>query len=805
MATYLLELCSRKEAPVRFLARFCRILVVFAAMTAIVGFQAHASGTPLKTVAEVRALSPQQAAQAVHVQLHGVITYYQSDDTILFIQDATGGIYVQSTHSYPQLHKGMRVVVNGTTTTSFRTDINSDDIRPDGDAPIPAPQATTFSNLIAGRNDCDYVSLTGVVQAATAQNLPNTAPFVLLELRMDDGNVEAHIRQPGNLQPSDLVDARVSLTGVAGGIFDDKYEMLGIKIYVDDAADVHILQRASRSAQQIPVTPMDRVIEGYSSVERSSRVRVRGAVTLYHPGVDLILQEHDKAILIHTHQRTPLELGQVTDVTGFPDNHDYAPSLQHAQFFATDDSKTIQPRSITFAEAISGLYSYNLVSLAGTLVAQVHEPLQDTLVLDSDHHIITAVLRRAANASAVPAFHLGSQLRVIGDCFVQSEGVWNNAVSFNIQMRTANDVAVVSLPSWWTVQHLVFVSAALLIVIVAVLTWAALLRRRVALQTSIIRRSVEDEATRERRRTTLEKERALILEAINSSQPLASVLELIAAFVEKQLSGAACCFRLADHSSLPRERRTLRTHAYSDLTPTSASDGLESLSSFVERKIWSSTGVCLGSMFFRAPEQPQGDQLEEIVDVSYRLAALAIDNRRLYENLVHRSEYDQLTDIPNRFLLESRLEQALIEADRQRHHLAVIYIDLDRFKSVNDQYGHRIGDLYLQQVARRLASKLRGQDMLARIGGDEFLCVVPNVSGREEAECIAERLACSFEHPFTIELLQISGTASIGIAVFPEDGLTGDDLKRAADAAMYLRKQAAQALEAGFPSQHFSS
>ena len=120
----------------------------------------------------------------------------------------------------------------------------------------------------------------------------------------------------------------------------------------------------------------------------------------------------------------------------------------------------------------------------------------------------------------------------------------------------------------------------------------------------------------------------------------------------------------------------------------------------------------------------------------------------------------------------------------------MLFLDLDRFKQVNDQYGHQVGDLYLQAVAQRMKRQLRPGDMLARLGGDEFAVVAPAVRSRTEVEEIALRIERCYDKPFTAEGHQFYGSASVGIAFYPEDATNRDGLLSTADAAMYAAKQA---------------
>jgi diguanylate cyclase (GGDEF)-like protein len=167
----------------------------------------------------------------------------------------------------------------------------------------------------------------------------------------------------------------------------------------------------------------------------------------------------------------------------------------------------------------------------------------------------------------------------------------------------------------------------------------------------------------------------------------------------------------------------------------------------------------------------------------------AEDKRAFEAQLKHQALNDDLTGLPNRRLLGDRLLHALDVARRAEHQVALLYIDLDGFKLVNDSLGHGIGDLLLQQVSERLRSRVRASDTLARLGGDEFAVVLAGVKALEQAAGVAETLLGILAPPFTIDEHEITITASIGASVFPANGTTPVELLQQADSAMYAAKK----------------
>ena len=184
----------------------------------------------------------------------------------------------------------------------------------------------------------------------------------------------------------------------------------------------------------------------------------------------------------------------------------------------------------------------------------------------------------------------------------------------------------------------------------------------------------------------------------------------------------------------------------------------------------------------------------DLVEVKTRVHNM-LEVRLLYkklgkynQELEQRALYDSMTGLPNRDLFDNRLAHAIALATRHAWTLAVMFLDLDRFKCINDTHGHAVGDGVLKEVARRLLQHARDEDTVCRNGGDEFLYVLMNPQGGENIQRIAEALVKTIGQPIDMGELQPAIRASIGIAIYPDNGTTGEQLIRNADAAMYRAK-----------------
>ncbi|MDB5796415.1 MAG: diguanylate cyclase [Paucimonas sp.] len=168
--------------------------------------------------------------------------------------------------------------------------------------------------------------------------------------------------------------------------------------------------------------------------------------------------------------------------------------------------------------------------------------------------------------------------------------------------------------------------------------------------------------------------------------------------------------------------------------------------------------------------------------------ATVIERRQLHAELLRAARYDELTGLPNRRLFLDRMRSALARCRRKQGRLALLYIDIDNFKGINDTMGHSAGDQLLREVARRLQRSVREADTVSRLGGDEFVVILEEIHGLTDAQLTADKLRAVVAQDINVDGTALSERASIGIALYPEDGTDADQLLRHADRSMYVDK-----------------
>jgi diguanylate cyclase (GGDEF)-like protein len=756
-----------------------RLIPAFAIVLGCASAAWAAAPATLTTLSAIHALTNVEAHQAIPVVFEATVTYFRGYARTLFVQDGDAAIFVLVSLD-AKLTPGDRVLVRGTTRDSFHPIVISNSVTLLQHGALPKSVPASYNELIRAQHDGMLVTVHAVVRSADLRGSSDTRS-IYLQMLTDGGYIDADVLSGDASVLKDLLDAEVEVTGAAAGNFDNKMQQTGVLLHVSSMADVKILKPADSSPWSLPVTPMDTIVAGYRMRDLTARIRVHGTITYYQPGVAVVLQDGAKSLWIATQTRSPLTIGDLADATGFPDVHDGFLNLARGEIQDSRLQAPIVPLSATWQSlTLNGNtyigHIYDLVSIEGQVMTEAREASRDEYVLSSDGHLFTAIYYHSDQTSLIPLppmkqIPLGATVRVSGICILENSDPFNGPVPFNILLRSYDDIAVVSRPSWLNIRNLMLIVSLLLLVVIAVGAWGATLNRKVRTQTAALAARIEAEAAFVRRMAQLEQRRSLILEDINGSRPLAEILEEITELVSFRLEGVCCWCEVTDGARLgnyPPAQESLRV---------------------VSEQIPARAGSPLGVLFagFEPGTHPAAAETEAL-SVGARLATLAIETRRLYSDLLHRSDFDLLTDVHNRFSLDKQLE-ALIEEARQKAGIfGLIYIDLDEFKQVNDLYGHQVGDLYLQEVALRVKRQLRNVDMLARLGGDEFAVLVPVVRNRAAAEEIAQRLERSFDEPFAIEGFVLHGSASVGVALYPQDAVTKDSLLSFADAAMYVAK-----------------
>ena len=753
-----------------------RLFPAFAIILGLASAIWAAAPVPLTTLRAVHALSNAQASQRLPAAFEATVTYYRSFDTDLFVQDEDQAIYVDF-KAGANLVPGDRVLVRGETRESFRPIVAAESVTLLHHGSVPKPVPTNYEQLVRAQRDCMLVTQRGVVRAADmvwSAHVRN----IYLQVLTDGGYIDAAVDSSDGSALKNLLDAEVEITGVATAKFDQKMQQTGATLDVQSLADVKVLKPAGTSPASLQFTPLEDVLGSYHVRDLTQWVRVKGTITYYQPGSAAVLQSGAKSLWIVTMTDLPLRVGDLAEATGFPDVRDGYLILTHAEMRDTQQQSPIPPLPVDWWELGLGDNAFNLVSIEGRVVMQVRETTKDEMVLVSDGHLFSAVYRHPDGAGGVhlPAMKqvpVGAKVRVTGISMFYSSDPFNGPVASDLLLRSFDDITVIANPSWLTVRNLTLLVSVLLVLMIAVGARGWTLERKIRLQTAALAARIEAEAEMERRNTLLERQRSRILEDINGSRPLAEILEQITQLVSFKLEGALCWCEITDGARLgsyPLKTQEVRV---------------------LREELAGRSGSLLGVLCAGIdPGAPCGANEGEALSLGARLATLAIETRQLHSDLVRRSEFDLLTDVHNRFSLEKHLDNLIEVARHTAGIFGLIFIDLDGFKQVNDLYGHQTGDLYLQEVALRMKRQLRSADMLARLGGDEFAALVPAARSRAEIEEVALRLQHSFDEPFAVQGYVLQGSASVGVALYPEDGACKDDLLSSADAAMYAAKNA---------------
>lgn len=337
--------------------------------------------------------------------------------------------------------------------------------------------------------------------------------------------------------------------------------------------------------------------------------------------------------------------------------------------------------------------------------------------------------------------------------------------------------------------------------VVAALAWVGMLRQQLRSRTRALRRNMGQleaaklraEAALERARHAemLEQQKKAVVELIACDEPLQDVLDQIARAIEKQCDGL-CSIRLeATGAGSAAAAPSLQAFSPDNHWVEVVARSPPAQSVFSLPVLSGTRRVGVISLFFEEARRVS-DQDAALLSSWSSLAAMALERRRLHDQLSFRALHDELTGLANRALLFESLQRQIQRCRENRTVLAVLYLDIDRFKAINDQLGHAAGDHVLQQTAARMRSSLRQSDTIARVGGDEFVALLPDLQDPSDAASIALIVQQAIGMPIYFERERMVCAASTGLSFFPLDSEDPQSLLRTADMRMYQNKARAK-------------
>jgi signal transduction histidine kinase len=516
------------RAPV---VRVLRLVAVSVSVVGTLGVgaraQLRAPSMPLPTlthVDQIRGLKPDQAALGYPVLIRGVITM-DAPAPDFFVQDATAGIYVEGSVSPKYSHLLSQFVeIEGVTGPGkFAPVIRETKLRVLTQGVLPKAQLFSFSELASGQQDSQWAQVRGIVRSAAIDRGSWQEPVLAMRVASEGGEFNVRVPIAHEKDASSWVDSEVLIEGVCGSLYNANRQLTGILFYVPRVSFIKV----EAPATEVPLSELLRFSPAGGTPHR---VRVRGVVGYQRQGNALFLQSHGKGLRVLTQQGTPLEIGDLVDVMGFPAMGDSAPMLEDAVFHRLGHEKAPEPADLNLDapwEEFDGV----VVTTEAKLLNRQAQPDGLRLMLQHGDVFFDATLSAGAGGERLLSIPLNSDVQITGICLVRSGGLWQTPQSFRMLLRFPQDVVVRATPSWWNLRHTIWLLGITGFVLLAVMAWVVVLGRRLQEQMAVIRQKLRMSAVLEERNRI--------------ARELHDTLEQELAGITMQLDLAADCFQQA--------------------------------------------------------------------------------------------------------------------------------------------------------------------------------------------------------------------------------------------------------------------
>lgn len=757
----------RVFASVRGFARIVGTAAIFASfcstLLSIPAF-AEAATSELTTIQPIRHLKPSNKAE-IAVHLRGVVTYYDTVAPNLFVQDKTGGIWVDlrgSTATPPS--PGQLLDLHGVVRFGFSPYIASPNWKIIGAAPAPKPVRLSYDDAATGSFDGQWVQMEGVARSFVQQAEGNV---LVIDVATPTGLFKVRIPNYHGPLPMDLADAKVRFEGVCGAAFNNRNQLIAIHLLMPSLKNLEVLEAPPKDPFAGAAIPIAQVRHFSADLYDEHRVKVIGTVTARFLDQGVYLTDESGGLYAESQDGSSLSEGDEVEAIGFPAAGTFSPVLRSARIRSTGMHFLPTITSVNGRAALKGTYDAQLINISGTVISYRQRGNQQALVLESDDHVTFEAAFAGPGGLGLNIAE-GSRISLTGICAVKADENGNPS-EFAVVLRSADDIRAISSPPWLNSGRAMNILSGLLFATFAVTCWVFVLRRRVRKQTRIITEKLTNEmALEEKYRNIFERNLTGLY---------------VAAADGRILDCNDACARILGYSgrrellaNSARAEEIIRKFHVS-LCDTSFTVGTEQAFERVD----GTKGWALCSLKAVNEKDHEGRIFEgSLVDITERKLA--------QDRVQFLAYFDALTQLPNRTLVHDRLSTAIAGAKRRREKLAVLHLDIDSFKIINDCLGHSRGDELLQSIAQRFHGCARKDDTVARLGGDEFLIVLASIGSFADAAMAAERIAGELNPPFNLNGNSLNVTCSIGISVYPDHGEDSETLIKNADVAMYASK-----------------
>ncbi len=442
----------------------------------------------LTSIEQIRRLAPEEARRGYPLHLKAVVTYFDPADPELFVQDATGGIWVGWKPDMPRTAQGQLLELWGSSQqTDFAPDIGKARWQVVGQAPMPAAKRVTFEEMASTGVDARWVEVEGIVRSA---GLPANDSRLQAVVEVPGGRVIVNILGVEGMPPG-LVDSRVRIHGACGAIFNQRNQIIGIAIYVPSMREVQTIEAG-------PTDPFAIAGRSIASLQTftftglpTHRVKVAGIVTAQFRGGHFYISDPTGSVYIDSSQTGRFVPGDRVEVVGFAGFVDYRPMLKDAICRRIASGPPPPPVALKADSVIDeDKYDSALVTLEAQLTAISVLPKEEVLILKQGKTTFTA-FGREKPGDAADDLREGSRLLVTGICLVERD-VAGKAQSFKLRLRSDADVVAIRKPSWWTRDRALSVLGLAALLSLVTLVWVFVLRRRVRSQTAELRKTNEE-------------------------------------------------------------------------------------------------------------------------------------------------------------------------------------------------------------------------------------------------------------------------------------------------------------------------